>query len=213
MDKKQQMKERMTQGKTYIADQLPDESESKEWIDKFNQAPRAEAATRTATYLKHVLGDIGEGSYIEQPFYCDHGYNIYIGKNFYSNTDLIILDQCPVTIGDNVFLGPRVGIFCATHPIDAFVRNLLIEGGKPITIGDDVWIGGQVTINPGVTIGSNVIIGSGSVVTKDIPDNVIAAGNPCKVIREITEQDHEYWMKELERFEEEMEQKLRRDNK
>lgn len=199
---KEEMRERMIQGKPYVGEHLPDESEAKERLYEFNHAPLKEAGKRIEI-LKPVLGSVGENSYIEQPFYFDHGYNIHIGNNFYSNTDLIILDQCPVTIGDHVFIGPRVGIFCATHPIDAMIRNLQLEGGKPITIGNDVWIGGQVTINPGVTIGNDVIIGSGSVVTKDIPDHVIAAGNPCKVIRTITKEDHEIWMQELKQFEKE----------
>ena len=181
---KEEMRERMTQGKTYVGEHLPDESEAKERLYEFNHAPLKEAGKRIEI-LKPVLGSVGENSYIEQPFYFDHGYNIHIGNNFYSNTDLIILDQCPVTIGDHVFIGPRVGIFCATHPIDAMIRNLQLEGGKPITIGNDV------------------IIGSGSVVTKDIPDHVIAAGNPCKVIRTITKEDHEIWMQELKQFEKE----------
>lgn len=199
MDAKEYMKQRMTDGKLYLGSELP-ASDLKQWMDKFNNAPREEAGTRTA-YLKNMFGGMGKDCYIEAPFYCDHGFNIFIGDNFYANTGLIILDQCPVRIGNHVFIGPRVGIYCATHPIDAMVRNLLLEGGKPVTIGDNVWIGGGVNICPGVSIGNNTIIGAGAVVTKDIPENVIAGGNPCRVIRKITQEDHEYWIRQMREFE------------
>ena len=199
MDAKEYMKQRMTDGKLYLGSELP-ASDLKQWMDKFNNAPREEAGTRTA-YLKNMFGGMGKDCYIEAPFYCDHGFNIFIGDNFYANTGLIILDQCPVRIGNHVFIGPRVGIYCATHPIDAMVRNLLLEGGKPVTIGDNVWIGGGVNICPGVSIGNNTIIGAGAVVTRDIPENVIAGGNPCRVIRKITQEDHEYWIQQMREFE------------
>ena len=201
MISKERMKQRMTEGELYIGSRLP-ENNTKQWMDKFNNAPREESETRTAL-LANMLGSMGKECYIEPPFYCDHGFNIYIGDNFYANTGLIILDQCPVKIGNNVMIGPRVGIYCATHPIDAFVRNTLLEGGKPITIGNSVWIGGGVNICPGVSIGDNSIIGAGAVVTKDIPANVIAGGNPCRVIREITEEDKKYWTCKMQEFEEE----------
>lgn len=201
MISKERMKQRMTEGELYIGSRLP-ENNSKKWMDKFNNSPRQEADTRTAL-LANMLGAMGKDCYIEPPFYCDHGFNIYIGDNFYANTGLIILDQCPVKIGNNVMIGPRVGIYCATHPIDAFVRNTLLEGGKAITIGNSVWIGGGVNICPGVSIGENSIIGAGAVVTKDIPANVIAGGNPCRVIREITEEDKQYWNRKMQEFEEE----------
>lgn len=157
--------------------------------------------TRTGEYLGKLFAHMGKECYIEPPFYCDYGTNIHVGDYFYANTGLIVLDQCDVIIGDHAFLGPRVNIYCACHPIDAMIRNTGVELGKPVTIGDNVWIGGNTVINPGVTISSNVVIGSGSVVTKDIPDSVIAAGNPCKVIRLITNKDKEYWLKQLEEFE------------
>lgn len=139
--------------------------------------------------IKHIVCEIGDGFQIEQPFHCDFGYNIHIGKNFYSNYNLVILDEATVTIGDYVFIAPDCGIYTAGHPINAAQRNEGLEYAKPITIGNHVWIGGGVRIMPGVTIGNNVVIGSGSIVTKNIPDNVIAAGNPCKVLREIAEED------------------------
>lgn len=150
--------------------------------------------------LKQLFKSVGKNIYIEPSFHCDYGSNISVGNNFYANYDCIILDVCDVSIGNNVFLAPRVSIFTAGHPIDADVRNELLEFGKPVTIGNSVWIGGNTVINPGVTIGNNVVIGSGSVVTKDIPDNVIAVGNPCRVLREITEEDKIYWNKKREEY-------------
>ncbi|TDQ79400.1 sugar O-acetyltransferase [Sphingobacterium yanglingense] len=130
---------------------------------------------------------------IEQPFYCDYGFNIEIGESFFSNYHLTILDCAPVKIGNNVMLGPSVSIYTAGHPIHHELRNTGLEYALPVTIGDNVWIGGHVVINPNVTIGNNTVIGSGSVVTKDIPDNVIAVGNPCKVLRAITEEDKKFY--------------------
>ena len=139
--------------------------------------------------LKQLFGSTGEHIHIEPPFRCDYGCNIFIGDKFYANFDCIILDVAKVTIGKNCLFGPRVCVYTPCHPIDAGERNSGLEYGKAVTIGDNVWIGGSAVINPGVTIGNNVVIGSGSVVTHDIPDNVVAAGNPCRVIRPITDKD------------------------
>ena len=125
----------------------------------------------------------GEEFQIESPFFCDYGFNITIGENFYANHNLVILDGAEVTFGDNVFIGPNVGIYTAGHPINVELRNNGIEYAKSIKIGNNVWIGGNVCILPGVTIGDNVTIGAGSVVTKDIHSNVTAFGNPCKVYK------------------------------
>lgn len=130
---------------------------------------------------------------VEQPFYCDYGFNIEIGENFFSNYHLTILDCATVKIGNNVMIGPSVSIYTSGHPIHPDLRNSGIEHASPVTIGDNVWIGGRVVINPNVTIGDNVVIGSGSVVTKDIPDNVVAVGNPCHILRRITEEDKEQY--------------------
>jgi len=132
---------------------------------------------------------------IEQPFYCDYGSNISIGNNFFSNYNLTILDCAKVTIGENVMLGPNVAIYTAGHPIHPETRNSGLEYAFPVHIGNNVWIGGNTVINPNVTICDNTVIGSGSVVTRDIPANVIAVGNPCKVVREITEEDKKYYYK------------------
>lgn len=155
--------------------------------------------------LKKCFGKASDDMVLTPPVYFDHGDRIMFGKHFYANTDLTILDENYVTFGDNVYLAPHVSIYTAGHPIDAAIRNTDVEYAKPVTIGSNVWIGGNVVINPGVTIGSNVVIGSGSVVTKDIPDNVIAVGNPCRVLREITDKDKEYWEAEYQEYIEETE--------
>lgn len=134
------------------------------------------------------------------PVYFDFGDRVFFGEHFYANTDLTILDANKVIFGDHVFLGPHVSIYTSGHPIDADIRNKEVEYAKPVMIGSDVWIGGNVVINPGVTIGSDVVIGAGSVVTKDIPDHMIAAGNPCKVIREITGEERNYWKEEYRKY-------------
>ena len=123
---------------------------------------------------------------IEPPFYCDLGFNITVGNNFFANFDCVILDCGPVTIGDDVWLGPKVQIYTPSHPIDPGARKRRIESAHPVVIGDNVWIGGGAIILPGVTIGENSVIGAGSVVTHDIPANVVAAGNPCRILRELS---------------------------
>lgn len=138
-----------------------------------------------------LLGKIKGDITIQPPFWCDYGYNIEVGENFYANHNCIMLDGAKITFGDNVFVAPDCGFYTAGHPIDAERRNKGLEYAYPITVGNNVWFGGGVKVMPGVKIGSNVVVGSGSIVTKDIPDNVIAAGNPCRVIREITEKDIE----------------------
>ena len=143
--------------------------------------------------LKH-----GKGTYIDVPFRCDYGKNIRIGDRFYANANCTIIDVAKVTIGNDVMFGPNVSVITAGHPVHPQVRASAYEYGIPIRIGDHVWIGAGAVILPGVTIGSNTVIGAGSIVTKDIPENVIAAGNPCKVIREITDEDKKYYYKDRE---------------
>ncbi len=135
--------------------------------------------------FKKLFAVTGKDFYIENSFICDYGFNIYWGENAYANFNCIFLDAAPIHIGENVMLAPAVKIFTATHPINHQERNTGIEFALPVTIGKNVWIGGGSIINPGVTIGENTVIGSGSVVTKNIPANVVAAGNPCKIIRPI----------------------------
>ena len=135
--------------------------------------------------IKQIIGKTQNEFWIEQPFYCDYGYNIELGENFYSNHNLVILDCAKVKFGDNVLIGPNCGFYTAEHPLDSETRNKGLEYAKPITIGNNVWIGGGVNVLSGVTIGNNVVIGAGSVVTKSIPDNVIAVGNPAKIRKTI----------------------------
>jgi maltose O-acetyltransferase len=156
---------------------------ARELVFDFNQTRPTDMAKR-----KDLLNRLirAKGSfYIEPPFHCDYGYNIEIGDNFYANFGCVILDVCKVQIGDNALLAPNVQIYTAAHPTDPKERLTGREFARPINIGNNVWIGGGAILCPGVTIGRNVTIGAGSVVTKDIPDNVIAAGNPCKVIRTV----------------------------
>jgi maltose O-acetyltransferase len=195
-------KELMLEGKLYMAggEELAREVKKSRMITRlFNNTTEEQKGYRKEL-IKDLFESTGEDFYIEPPFRCDYGCNISIGENFYANFDCIILDVAKVKIGKNVFFAPRVNIFTAGHPIDSDVRNTLLEFGTPVTIGDNVWVGGNTVINPGVTIGNNVVIGSGSVVTKDIPDNVIAVGNPCRVLRKITEEDKRYWEKQKEEY-------------
>lgn len=194
-------KEHMLAGRLYRGDkELAEERILAKILREYNASDDGDIQGREAM-LKRLLGSVGKNVYIEPPFRCDYGSHISVGDNFYANYDLIILDVCNVRIGKNALFGPRVGIYGAGHPIDAEIRSAYWEYGKEIAIGDNVWIGGNTVINPGVTIGNNVVIGSGSVVTRDIPDNVVAAGNPCRVLRPITEADKEHWEKELARRE------------
>ena len=135
--------------------------------------------------IKKLFKKTGENFSIESPFYCDYGYNITIGEDFYANHNLVILDVCEVKFGKNIYIGPNVGIYTAGHPIDVETRNSGLEYGKKITIGDNVWIGGNVCILPGVTIGDNVTIGAGAVVTKNIHANVITGVLPATVLKHI----------------------------
>jgi len=154
-------------------------------LGKYNQVGILEASEQIE-FLQQIVGKMGAGSWIEPPFYCDYGYNITTGKDFYMNFDCVILDVAPVVIGDNVMCGPKVQLLTATHSLDAQVRNFSgTELGKAITIGSRVWLGAGVIVCPGVTIGDEAVIGSGSVVTRDIPSGVFAAGNPCRVIKTI----------------------------
>lgn len=147
--------------------------------------------------VQELFACAGEGAYIEPPFFCDYGCNTRVGKNFFANYDCAFLDCGKITIGDNVMLGPKVALYAVNHPIDPVVRATFYDFPEPITIGSNVWIGGSTVVCPGVTIGENTVIGAGSVVTKDIPANVVAAGNPCRVIRPITQADTDYWNHQL----------------
>ena len=142
-------------------------------------------------HLARILGKTGEHFSITTPFWCDYGYNIEIGDHFYTNHNCVILDCAKVTFGNYVFIAPDCVFSTAGHPLDAPQRNQGLEYAYPITVGDNVWFGASVTVLPGVTIGSNTVIGAGSLVNRDIPDGVVAVGNPCRVLRKITEADKE----------------------
>lgn len=139
--------------------------------------------------LHELFGQIKGNIVITAPFYCDYGINISVGENFYTNHNVIILDGAKVSFGDNVFVAPDCVFSTAGHPLDTEQRNQGLEIALPITVGNNVWVGAHVSVLPGVTIGNDVVIGAGSVVNRDIPDGVVAAGNPCRVIRKITEED------------------------
>ncbi|MGL5245836.1 MAG: maltose acetyltransferase domain-containing protein [Sarcina sp.] len=179
-------REKMIKGLPYNANDaqlINDRLYARKLIREFNNSIETELHKRKEI-LKELLGSMGNNIYIEPTFRCDYGYNIHLGDGFYSNFDCILLDICQIKIGINCFLAPGVHIYTATHPLDPMER-LAFEFGKPVTIGDNVWIGGHSTINPGVTIGNNVVVASGSVVTKNVPDNVVIGGNPAKIIKTI----------------------------
>ena len=193
-------KERMLKNLPYKAwlDGLDKERlEAKKKLYKFNNLD-PENQEEKIKLLKELLGKTGESINIEAPFHCDYGYNIEVGENFFANYNFIVLDVGKVRIGDNAQIAPNVAIYTAGHPVHPESRNTGYEYGIDITIGNNVWIGGNTCILPGVTIGDNAVIGAGSVVTKDIPSDVIACGNPCRVIRKITEADRNYYFKDRE---------------
>ena len=184
-------KEKMLNGELYIpADDMLTKERlyCKNLCYQYNQLSPLEKDKKD-DLIKKLLKKTGKNFCIEPNFYCDYGYNIEIGENFYSNHNLVILDPAKVIFGDNVFIGPNCGFYSATHPIVSSERNTQKEFAKSIFVGNDVWFGGNVVVLPGVKIGSNVVIGAGSVVTKSIPNNCVAAGNPCKVLRAITDKD------------------------
>ncbi len=186
-------KEKAKAGKLYDANYdmelLAERKACKEICYEFNHL-RPSQTNEQERLIRQLLGKTGNSFVIEPPFYCDYGYNIEIGENFYANVNCVVLDGAKVTFGDNVFIAPDCGFYTAGHPLDVEQRNRGLEYAYPITIGNNVWIGAQVCVMPGVIIGDNTVIGAGSVVTKDIPSNVLAVGNPCRVLREITDADH-----------------------
>lgn len=193
-------KERMLAGLPYKAwmDGLEEERlETRKKLFQYNHLNPEDGKLRDRL-IRQLLGKSGSSVYIEPPFHCDYGSHIEAGDNFYANFNCTILDVGRVIIGNNVMLAPNVAIYTAGHPIHPSSRNSGYEYGIPVTIGDNVWIGGNTVVNPGVHIGNNVVIGAGSVVTKDLPDDVIAVGNPCRVLRKITEEDRKYYFKKLE---------------
>lgn len=181
--------ERRDKGLAYVSDDvvIAEQIKCRKVLQKLNFMDRSDFAGIAEVVSELLQG--AEGAFINPPFYCDYGSHIEVGKNFFANYNCTIIDVAKVKIGDNCLLAPNVSIYTAGHPIYPSTRNSGYEYGKEVTIGDNVWIGGNTVICPGVHIGSNVVIGAGSVVTKDIPDWCVSAGNPCKVIRQITEDD------------------------
>lgn len=180
-------KEKMLMGEVYNAcdEQLLIELNAcKDRIQDYNNLRPTDFAARREM-LQEILGACDEHVFINQPFYCDYGKNIRVGKRFFANFHFTVLDEALVTIGDDVFVGPNVSIYTACHSTNPTERNTRQEWARPVTIGNNCWIGGSVTILLGVTIGHNTTIGAGSVVTCDIPDNVVAVGNPCKAVKRI----------------------------
>ena len=196
-------KKKMLSGRLYCSsgdeELTNDFNRCRKLVRLFNNTKEKERDYRQQL-IAQILGSCGEYCKFEPPVHFDFGCNTYIGDRFYANVGCVILDVNKVVIGNNVLFGPRVSIFTAGHPIDPDIRVQGLQYGYPITIGNNVWVGGNTVINPGVTIGDNVVIGSGSVVTKDIPPNVVAAGNPCRVIREITSKDKEYWSAQRQEY-------------
>ncbi len=180
-------KEKMLAGEKYFPnnEELTNERiRAKELCFRYNSIPNSREHERMQV-LKELLGRCDDSTRIESNFFCDYGYNISVGKSVYVNHNCVILDCASVTFGNNVLIGPNCGFYTASHPISAEERASFAETAEPIKVGNDVWFGGNVVVLPGVTIGSNVAIGAGSVVTKDIPSNVAACGNPCKVVKNI----------------------------
>ncbi|MCU0366628.1 MAG: sugar O-acetyltransferase [Bacteroidales bacterium] len=179
-------KEKMISGEFYYAfdeELVRDRIRVRRLLQEYNST-KADETEKRLELLGKILKSEGE-IIIEPPFYCDYGYNIRAGKNFYANFSCTILDVNPVIIGDNVMFGPNVQIYTATHPLDPEERMKGLEHARGIVIGDNVWLAGGVILCPGVKIGDNTTIGAGSVVTRDIPARVLAAGNPCRVIRSL----------------------------
>ena len=191
-------KERMLAGLPYKAwmDGLSEERlENRKKVFRYNHLEPGDRAEKDRL-IREIFGRTGEHINVEPPFFCDYGHNIEVGENFFANYNFTVLDVGKVRIGANAQIGPNVSIYTAGHPLHPDSRNSGYEYGIPVTIGDNVWIGGNVCILPGVTVGNNVVIGAGSVVTKDIPDNALAAGNPCRVIRQITEADRDFYYRD-----------------
>lgn len=180
-------KEKMLSGQIYNAcdpELITELNLNKQRIQQYNNIPATDLQARNAL-IQQILGQADDDTFINQPFYCDYGTQIRVGKRFFANFCFTVLDEAPVIIGDDCFIGPNVSIYTACHSTNPVERNTRQEWAKPVTIGNNVWIGGSVTILAGVTIGNNCTIGAGAVVTHNIPDNAIAVGNPARVIKTI----------------------------
>lgn len=188
MTEREKMEKGLWYDANYDAELLEERLQAEDLCFAFNQT-RPKESERKEELLNQLLPHKGEHVTILSPFYTDYGYNCRIGEETFLNHNAYLMDGAPITIGKHCFIGPNCGMYTANHPLVAEERNQGLEQARPITIGDNVWIGADVTILPGVTIGEGSVIGAKSVVTKDIPPNVIALGNPCRVLRAITEAD------------------------
>jgi maltose O-acetyltransferase len=179
------MRERMLAGELYLADDrvlAEEQARAARLLDRFNQTGVDDGAERHVLLLE-ILGELGEGSEIKPPLRCDYGYRIRVGARTFVNYGLVALDVASIAIGDDVQIGPNVQLLTPTHPIDPDTRRAKWEAAEPIAIEGNVWLGGGVIVLPGVTIGENSVVGAGSIVTRDLPPNVVAAGNPARVVR------------------------------
>ncbi|MFG1654460.1 sugar O-acetyltransferase [Micromonospora sp. NPDC049275] len=181
------MKDRMLAGEPYLADDpelVADLDRAARLMERFNTSSAADPVARLAA-LRDLLGDLGEDTSIRPPFSCDYGWNIRIGPRSFVNYNAIFLDVAAITIGADVQIGPSVQLLTPTHPVEPDPRRDKWEAAKPITIGDNVWLGGGAIVLAGVTIGANTVVGAGAVVTRDLPANVVAVGNPARPVREL----------------------------
>lgn len=191
-------RERMKNGQLYFCTDEEVAKEQLKCLDRlydFNRTRPSEMPKRIAL-LKEILAEVGENCYVEPPLHANWGINTHFGNNVYANFNLTLVDDCDIYVGDSVMFGPNVTVAVAGHPIDPGLRRKVAQFNIPVRIGNNVWIGAGAVILPGVTIGDNSVIGAGSIVTKDIPANVVAVGNPCRVLREINDRDREYYYKD-----------------
>lgn len=184
-------KQKMLAGELYLASDpalLLDRQRARGLTRMYNDSLESEISQR-AVVLKRLFGASGEGCEVEPPFQCDYGYNIYVGQRFYANYGCVVLDVCPVRIGDDCMLGPGVHIYTATHPLDPSLRRSKLEYGLPVNIGNNVWIGGRAVILPGVSIGDEAVVAAGAVVTRDVPPGVLVMGNPAVARKDVRRQE------------------------
>lgn len=195
----EESKKRMQEGRLYLPEDEEIMAQQLKCLEKLYDynATRPLEQEKRETLLKEMFGDIGEGCYIEPPFHANWaGKHVHFGNNVYANFNLTLVDDTDIYVGDKVMFGPNVTVATAGHPIDPELRYQAMQYNIPVHIGENVWIGANSVVLPGVTIGDNSVIGAGSVVTKDIPANVVAVGNPCRVLREIGEHDKEFYYKD-----------------
>lgn len=198
MTEKEKSYEKMKNGRLFVfSDELADDQRKCLRLQYEYNNTSPDEGERRGELLKQMFAEIGEGSYIEPPLRANWGgHFVHLGKKVYANFNLTLVDDCEIYVGDNVMFGPNVTVATANHPIAPELRDLTYQYNIPVHIGNHVWIGAGAVILPGVKIGDNSVIGAGSIVTKDIPENSVAVGNPCRVIRKISERDYEYYWRD-----------------